>query len=415
MPATHIVEGVANRTSLSLVANYDVTATIRYGDRAVALSETVALRNASGGPIDRVELNTVAARIGVLRLGAVTVDRHRVNAKVDDQTILVPFDGLLPDDATATINLSFNATLRSNLSGSNWLFTRTNGIVDANRWIPWISLRRPFDRPNHGDPFVTASSPYVRVRITTDRAMVIASTGQRTAVSGLTQTFEARNVRDFNLAASPFYSVRETEIGGTTVRVVAKAGYPFATVMSYAADAIGRMGTLAGTYPYPTFTVAESAGAYGMESPQLIWIPGGLSGRQLRWLVYHETAHQWFYGLVGSDQAYQPFADEAAADELARHVSGIWRASTCATARLDLSIYSYSATCYFEVIYVQGALLLDTVRTQMGDAAYWRAVRAYVAAHRFGIGSTRALLQALRSGTRVDLVPILAPRFPSLY
>jgi len=410
-----IVPGAVNRTSIRLVATYDVNATVHYGDRRVSAVSVMSVRNASGGPIDRLELNTVTARIGSLRLGSVTVDGHAVAPSISDQTILVPLGGVLPDGATATVRIAFRATLRSDLVGSNWLFTRTNGVIDANRWLPWVSLRRPFTRPNHGEPFYTASSPYVRVRVTTDRTLRIAAAGVRTAVSGLTQTFVARDVRDFNFAASPYYSVHSTTLGNTIVRVYAKAGYPVSTVMSYARGAIARMGALLGTYPYRTFTVAQSAGAYGMESPQMIWIPGGLSGSHLRWLVYHESAHQWFYGIVGSDQAYQPFADEAAADHLARYLTGIWRSSRCSTARLDLSIYGYGATCYFEIIYIQGSAFLDGIRRRMGTTIYWRAMRDYVAAHRFGLGSTPALLNDLDAHTALDLRPTFARRFPRFY
>jgi hypothetical protein len=152
-----------------------------------------------------------------------------------------------------------------------------------------------------------------------------------------------------------------------------------------------------------------------MESPQLTWIPGGLSGSHLRWLVTHETAHQWFYGLVGSDQARQPFADEAMADELARYVSGIRRASRCSTGRLDRSIYSYSSACYFEVIYVQGSTFLDGLRKRMGNANFWAAIRGYVAAQRLGISTTQALLDAIDDGTSLDFRPLYHPRFPSMY
>jgi hypothetical protein len=388
---------------------------LNYATRTLSVGETINVKNASGGSIDHVELNTVTARIGALRLRSVTVGGRATAASIEDQTIVVPLGGTLANGATTRIGLTFAATLRADLAGSNWLFTRFNGIVDANRWLPWISLNRPFDRPNHGDPFFTASSPRVTVRITTDRPLVIAATGDRIRASGLTQTFEARNVRDFNFTASPSYRVSETRVGGTAVRLYSTSGYPASTVLSYATDAIARMGKLVGTYPYATFTIAESAGGYGMESPQMIWIQGGLGGSQLKWLVYHETAHQWFYGLVGSDQANQPFADEGAGDHLSRTVSGIWRASTCATGRLDLSIYQYSSGCYFETIYVQGSLLLQLVHDRMGDAAYWRAMRDYVAARRYGIGSTAALLENLQAHTAVNLRPILAPRFPSLY
>jgi hypothetical protein len=388
---------------------------LNYATRTLSVGETMNVRNASGGSIDHVELNTVTARIGALRLGSVTVGGRAIPASIEDQTIVVPLSGTLANGASTRIGLTFTATLRADLAGSNWLFTRFNGIVDANRWLPWISLNRPFDRPNHGDPFFTASSPRVTVRITTDRPLVIAATGDRIRASRLTQTFEARNVRDFNFTASPSYRVSEARVGATMVRLYSTNGYPASTVLSYATDAIARMGKLVGTYPYGTFTIAESAGGYGMESPQMIWIQGGLGGSQLKWLVYHETAHQWFYGLVGSDQAYQPFADEGAGDHLSRTVSGIWRPSTCATGRLDLSIYQYSSGCYFETIYVQGSLLMQQVHDRMGDAAYWRAMRDYVAARRYGISSTAALLENLQAHTAVNLRPILAPRFPSLY
>ena len=42
-------------------------------------------------------------------------------------------------------------------------------------------------------------------------------------------------------------------------------------------------------------------------------------------------------------------------------------ASQCARDRLDLSIYRYQGTCYYETIYIQGSLFLDHVRQQLGN------------------------------------------------
>ena len=416
--ATAIIPGSVNRTSIDLVATYDVRASINYGSRALAATSTMVVRNDSGAGIDRVELNTVTARIGSLKLGTITVDGKTASRSIDDQTVVVNLGGVLPAGASATIEVPFKATFRSTLAGStgsNWMFTRLNGVIEANRWIPWMSLRRPFDRPNHGDPFYTASSPLVRVRIATDRHLVFATTGRKVTGTSLVQTFEARNVRDFNFAASPTYRVSSVKVGSTWVKVYGKPGYATSTVMSYARRALARYGQLVGTYPYSTFKVAQSAGGYGMESPQLVWIPGGVSGSHLRWLVYHETAHQWFYGIVGSDQARQPFADEAAADMMARYVTGIWRASRCSTARLDRSIYGYSAACYFEIIYIQGARFLNGLRSRMGNTLFWTTMKRYVSAHRYGLSSTKSLLDAIDAATSLNLQPTYHPQFPSLY
>jgi hypothetical protein len=414
-PGSAIVPGRVERTSIDLVATYDADVDLDIDRGRLGVAANLTVTNRSGGEVDRVELNTITAPLGDLRLREVRVDGRVVAPRVDDQTIIVPLGGVLPDGATTTIHVDLRARLPRTLAGSNWLFAQVNGIVQASRWLPWVGLHRPFDRPNHGDPFFTAFSPRVVVRITTDRPMVIATPGERVAVDGLTQTFEASNVRDFPIVASSSFEVRERRVGEWTLRAFVRDGFPTATVLDQTTHALERMSELAGEYAYPTLTIAQTAGGYALEGPGMIWIPTGFSGSTLRWNVYHEIAHQWFYGMVGSDHALDPFADEAVATHLGQVVSGIWRTTSCRERRLDLSIYRYSNACYFGQVYVHGANLLQDVRRTMGSGAYWRAIRAYVAEHRFRLGSTRALLDTLQAGAGQDLAPILAPSFPSLF
>jgi hypothetical protein len=337
-----------------------------------------------------------------------------VSATVDDQTIVVPLGRRLAAGASVRVEIAYRATLRSGVSGSDWMFTRANGIVDAYRWLPWVSRRTAFSRPNHGDPFVTPVSPSVRVRVTTDRPLVLATTGERTGSDGLSQTFEAQNVRDFTITAAPDFGVSSRDTGGVTIRAFVRPGGLNATaVLDEASHALSAMAARLGAYPYRSFTVAQSAGGYGMESPGLIWIPGGASN--LAYLVHHETAHQWFYGIVGSDQAREPFADEAPTDFVARHILGNRRASRCSTTALDRTIYAYSSACYYETVYIQGGALLDDARRRMGDGAFWEALRAYVAANRFGLAGSQTLLETLDAHTPQDLASRFEPRFPGLY
>jgi hypothetical protein len=411
-----IVPGSVGRSSLFLDATYDSYLRIRWGARKIRVDSTATIRNTSGAPIDRVEFNTIAARLGSIALDPVTVDGIAVGATVSDQTIVVPLGGILPVDGVTKVRIRFVASVRSSLSGSNWLFTRANRILDLYRWLPWVSRRIAFSRPNHGDPFETPSSRSVKVRIVTSRRLVLATSGDRTSISAdrLTQTFTASNVRDFTVTAAPDYRTKSRVVGGTTVRVYYRPGAPGAAMLDAAADAFGALRARLGAYPYPTFKVVQSAGGYGMESPRMIWIPTGASN--LRYLAAHETAHQWFYGLVGGHQAIEPFTDEAAADFVARYVLGMKRGSRCTTGRLDLRIYDYSASCYYERIYIQGGNLLDTARRRMGSTAFWAALRGYVAANRYRIATTSSLLEALDAATPLDLGETLfGPRFPRIY
>ena len=409
-----IVPGAVNRTSLDLSATYDVHLKLSYGRGQISATSSMVVTNASGGPIDRLELNTIAARLGRLRISSLTVDGISVRPTVKDQTVIVPLGGTLPDGATTTVRIGFSATARRTTGGSDWLFTRANGVIQLYRWLPWISAARPFSRPNHGDPFVTVASPSVRVRITTDRTMRLATSGRRIATTGLTSTWLAENVRDFVLAASPSWTVRTAKLGPTLVRVYAFPGGNGRAIMSLALRALRRYQAMMGPYPYPTFAVAESGGGSGMEAPGSIWIPRGLTSGQLPWLVSHEAAHQWFYAIVGNDQAREPFADEAMADFLARYITATGRRSRCSTDTLDRTIYRYSSRCYFEVVYVQGGRVLDQLRRRMGPTAFWAGIRDYLATNRFGLGGTRLLLETLDAHTPLDLLPSLRPRFPRL-
>ncbi|MEO0202773.1 MAG: M1 family aminopeptidase [candidate division WOR-3 bacterium] len=71
-------------------------------------------------------------------------------------------------------------------------------------------------------------------------------------------------------------------------------------------------------YPYKTLTIVEShlkAGG-GMEYPALVLItnPKGftrfLKEYYIAIVVAHEVGHQWFYGIIGNDEAYEAWMDE---------------------------------------------------------------------------------------------------------
>ena len=326
-----VVPGSVNRTSINLEATYDARIRIGWDSRNVKVESIATIRNTSGVSIDRVELNTVAPRLGAMTLTGAFVDEQPVDASVSDQTIVVPLGGVLPDGAAAVVEVRYAARLKASLGGSNWMFAKANGIANLYRWLPWVSRKTPFDRPNFGDPFVTPTSPLVRVRIVPDRAMRFATSGEKVATEGLIQTFEARNVRDFTITASPSFVTRSTTVGSTKIVGIARSTTVANRLRDEGARAFGKLKALLGSYPYPTLRVVQSAGGYAMESPALVWLPYGLETSRYRYLVTHEVAHQWFYGLVGSDQAREPFTDEAAADFVTRYVLSQRRSSNCST------------------------------------------------------------------------------------
>ena len=86
--------------------------------------------------------------------------------------------------------------------------------------------------------------------------------------------------------------------------------------LSYAKDSISFYNNTFGKYPYPQISVvgSEYFGG-GMEYPNLVLIAGNLydeeSKTDLEWTVAHEIAHQWWYGVVGSNPIKDPYVDES--------------------------------------------------------------------------------------------------------
>ena len=412
-----ITPGSVNRSSMRVSATYAVDARLAVAARILRGSVTITARNDSGAGIDRLRLNTVMGPLGRLALGRVTVDGQAVKATRSGQTITVPLGGILPAGASATVIVPFRATLRSTTGGSTWLFTRANGITSMYRWVPWISRTTAFERPNFGDPFVTPVSPRVTLRFRTDVPVRVVVNGRRTSISadGRTTTWALVNVRDVVVNAAPDYRTRTRSVGDTSIRVHTRPGQPSAAIMDAAASAVTRLEARLGPYPWPILRIVQSSGGLGMEGPGVVWIPAGVARSNLRYLLMHEIAHQWFYGLVGNDQAREPFADEAITDMVARYLTGTRRGSRCTAGTLDKTIYDYSARCYYERIYIQGGNLLDDARRKMGTAAFFGALRGYLADHRWQLTHTRTLLDALDAATPLDLARGWRARFPTLY
>jgi hypothetical protein len=422
-PATGLQRGSVHRTSLDLVATYDVNAAITVSTGLLDVSTTLAVRNAGGKSIDRIELNTVAARLGGIRLGGTSVDGRRVKVRVDDQTLIVPLGGVLEPGASTIVRIAYRATLRTGVRGSDWLFTRAGGEIALYRWIPWISRALPFDRPNHGDPFETVSSPEVSVEILSDEPLVLAAPAARVveyaAGFGKAWSFTVHDVRDVAVALAPDFAVRRQTVDGVAVKAYSRGGDVAAQrLLTLATQALSREQRVVGVdYPWPALVAVETQGGEAMESPGQVWIPRWLDPVNRTYLVHHEVGHQWFYGLVGNDQRSDPFFDEAGADMLARTSLGSFRATRCSPTALDGSITKYAGRCYYEAIYVQGGLLLEDVRARLGSKRFWAAIAAFLDAHRFGIVKTRDLLDSLEAAAppNVDLRALFLARFPKLY
>lgn len=211
--------------------------------------------------------------------------------------------------------------------------------------------------------------------------------------------FRAHAVRDLGLAVGRF-RIRSVVDGGVTLRVAATAHQRQASsALKVARRALRLLSQRYGAYPWGTYTlvVPPDLPPSGIEYPMLSFI--GDSGPFARLIVDHETAHQWFYSLVGNDQARDPWLDETLATwaqtrlgstELPpaqRLPAGVGR-----HVGAPMSYWDNRGQWFFYGVYGEGVKALHSLGH---DAAVDCALRRYVARRAYTIAQPGDLLDEL--------------------
>jgi hypothetical protein len=214
--------------------------------------------------------------------------------------------------------------------------------------------------------------------------------------------WSASAVRDFAAAIDRFRLA--SGIAHAPGRVLVTAGVGPGVAVSPAAVVRGAIVYLEqynrrfGPYPWPTFDIPITGdlGASGIEYPNLIFEGPGYTR-----VLAHEIGHQWFYSLVGNDQARDPWLDEGlatyawvTADYLQARFAQ-FRIPAAAAGHLGESMTYWDPLPYADYqsgVYVQGDRAVAGLGPQPKVDC---ALRLYVAANAYKIATQPGLGHAL--------------------
>ncbi len=132
--------------------------------------------------------------------------------------------------------------------------------------------------------------------------------------------FKQNNIHDFAWFADKRYIVRRdtVELPASKRKVLCTTMFKPSSKMlwknstDYLKDAILHYSEKVGEYPYNVVTAVEGAlkAGGGMEYPTITVIGGASSEESLDEVITHEVGHNWFYGILASNERKHPWMDE---------------------------------------------------------------------------------------------------------
>ncbi|MCW2607876.1 MAG: hypothetical protein JWO60_2569, partial [Frankiales bacterium] len=348
-----------------------VTGTLRYLFTPDVATGEIVLRLWGAAPRPRA------------RGGSVTVSRVAVagvprTVQRPAPTLLrVPLNGRTPAGRQVTVDVAFS--LRLPVGADDRLGFRS-GVSWLGSGVPLLAWERgrgwatePETR-NFAEATTSEAMELRRLAVTRPAGQTVLATGARVSDDGRTAVFRARAVRDLLVASGAFRVSRTTAStggGGVPVEVGVAPGLRDdpAAVAAELSRAVRAHASRFGPYPYERLVAAvvpDLSG--GVEQPGAVLLGSG-QGSPRDATGSHEVAHLWWYGLVGDDQARDPWLDEAFAtyaEALDRGTGPGYERTTVPADALRRTgapmTYWEGRSSYYRGVYVQGATALLRAR-----------------------------------------------------
>lgn len=336
---------------------------------------------------------------------------------------LVPAEDILPGQ-DITVEMKWKAQIPR----LSYRYGYKDGVYMLGSFYPALNVyddqgwRTSYDSA-FGDPFCFNCADYV-VRLNIPEAYSMVSTGS--VVETIAEdngrqfiTVIAENARDFAMVITHQYqALKETEQRyAVSIHAPVHAHADLDPMLQETVDILDFFSCTWGSYPYPEFKVVfvPMRGFHGMEYSGIIFLSEelllpGADQQHARFLLAHETAHQWWYGMVGNDQVREPWLDEGLANwgayKYLNQQDQTLKGSKSAGAGTNLARElkdMYSRDDYYSTAYTGGESFWWGLEQELGEEKVKQVLRRYLANYRFQIATTGDLLQVIQQEAHQDM------------
>jgi hypothetical protein len=479
-------------------ASYDIDVRLEPADRSLHGNERIHWRNISANPTSELQFhlywnawrNAESTWLRERRLGGNTntprsdawgwTDIRTLRVRTGDHLdalaprvhFIAPDDGNTADQTVVSVALvrpvAPNESIDIEIEWSARIprpFART-GYIDNyyffGQWFPKIGVLEDAGWNTHqfhsGTEFYSDYGVY-DVRMTVPRGFIVGASGREVSVTNgpngmATHRYHGEDIHDFAWTTSPAFLVRRRTFEHPTLphvemRLLLQPEHEGQEDRHFdsAAATLKNYGEWFGPYPYENITIVDPAfqsGSRGMEYPTLFtagtrWI-APRRDIALEEVTIHEAGHQWWYGVVGSNEFEHAWMDEginqfseARADEVAfgannyltrRYFGGFipWVFTDIRVRRhWDEGLGGYRAQAESDteatpsfrywpatggnITYFKTALWLHTLENWLGWPTLQRGMSAYFDRWKFRHPQPADFFQAIGEAAGRDLTP----------
>lgn len=406
---------------------------------AFASKKTTFMRE-SGGKLRSAEVKND-------QLGSMRIDTIQLP---DGEALTSSIAYVQPDDGNLDDRTLFKLTLPEPLQPHESLtlyvdfqvqlpyaFARMGHVGDfimAGQWFPKLAAyetRNTRGRATegwnlhqyHGNSEFYANYGTYSVEINVPASYQVAATGtpleEKIAAGRKSIRFQAHAVHDFAWAASPDFILAEEEVKIAAQPILLKLyldprhAHLKDRYLAAAKASLALYSDWIGAYPYRQLSIVVpppgGEGASGMEYPTMItaWDAADQTpGYELEKVVVHEIGHQYFYGLLGSNEFEEAWLDEGFTSYIEDRVMkeaygitahiGLESSYMTSPASLRQNAWAYNSHSeYADNVYIHGKLVLQEIERQIGAKQMTEVLRTYFDRWRFAHPSTDDFRQVL--------------------
>jgi len=432
------------------LTHYKISANFDFDWNIVSVEESISYTNSSGEPIEELLLVVEPnRRYDTFRLKTLIWGSEQIveSYQIELHRLTIPLSQPLLPGENIQLDISYDLNLPEIPAPSAvdrplpfGYSARQSNLVD---WYPFFPPYLPGEgwavhNPwFYGEHQVYELADYdIEIRITSANSNITLAASAPAETEGRNYRYQMKSARSFALSASNMYTVTSQQVGDVMVY-----GYAFSfdekggeRALQDTAAALELYNQLFGPYPHKTLSVVEADFLDGMEYDGLFFLSRGFyalyDGSPLGYLTaiaVHETAHQWWYGIAGNDQALEPWLDEALCtySELLYYenlypdlVDGWWEFRVDyqqPSGLIDGSIYDYNGFIpYRDAAYLRGTQFLHELRSLIGDHAFFSFLQDYLTRTQqqlYSLTNTRIFFTVLAEHTSANLGSIVGDYF----